>query len=74
MKKDKVLVAIATVVRAAREGRNWSQEDLADKAGIHRTYIGFVERAERNISVKKLILIAETLGLKASRLLDEAGL
>jgi transcriptional regulator with XRE-family HTH domain len=74
VKKDKVLVAIATVVRAAREGRNWSQEDLADKAGIHRTYIGFVERAERNISVKKLILIAETLGLKASRLLDEAGL
>lgn len=49
-----------------------SQEALAEKAGLHRTYIGMIERAERNITVLGLAQIAEALGVRASVLLAKA--
>jgi len=54
--------------------RGWSQEDLGFESGLHRTYIGVLERGEKNISLRNLIIVASTLGAKASELLDEAGL
>jgi transcriptional regulator with XRE-family HTH domain len=58
-------------VRALRERIGISQETLAARAGIHRTYIGGVERGERNISLKNIIRIAEALGVPPQRLFDE---
>ena len=49
-----------------------SQEGLAAEAGLHRTYIGGVERGERNISYANLRRVAETLGVAGSQLLARA--
>ncbi|MCK6395682.1 helix-turn-helix transcriptional regulator [Zoogloea sp.] len=66
--------ALGLVIRNRRKVRGWSQEDLGFESGLHRTYIGVLERGEKNISLRNLILVASTLGAKASELLDEAGL
>lgn len=66
--------ALGLVIRNRRKARGWSQEDLGFESGLHRTYIGVLERGEKNISLRNLILVASTLGAKASELLDEAGL
>ena len=50
-------------VRALRTNRGWSQEGFADQAGLHRTYIGSVERGEQNISLVNIERIAATLGV-----------
>lgn len=59
-------------IREERTRRGLSQEELAHRAGLHRTYIGSVERGERNITVGNVHLIADTLGLHAGELLDDA--
>lgn len=56
-------------VRGLRAERNWSQEQLALESGLHRTFIGHVELARRNLSVDNLEKIADALGVDASRLL-----
>ena len=66
--------ALGRVIREHRKARGWSQEDLGFESGLHRTYIGVLERGEKNVSLKNLVLVAETLGAKASELLREAGL
>ncbi len=57
-------------IRAKRLAQGWTQEDLADKCGIHRTFIGSVERGERNISLLNLRLIARVLRLRIAELLE----
>lgn len=58
-------------VRAERERLGMSQEDLADRAGLHRTYLGGVERGERNLGLLNVVRIAKALGLPASALLAD---
>lgn len=58
-------------IKLERVRRRLSQEELAERAGLHRTYIGMVERAERNITVVNLALIAKALNISIGSLLGE---
>ena len=57
-------------VRAAREAKGLSQEGLASLARLHRTYVGGVERGERNISLANIAKLARALEVEPSRLLE----
>ncbi len=56
-------------VREFRQERIWSQEELADRAGVHRTYISQVERAVTNPTATVIAKIADALGVKPAELL-----
>jgi transcriptional regulator with XRE-family HTH domain len=60
---------LAQRLRAERAIRNISQEQLAGLAGMHRTYVGSIERGERNVGLDNIELLAEVLGLDISELL-----
>ena len=55
-------------VRKLRLARDLSQEELAFKAGVHRTYLGSIERGERNPSLKNIAAIAKALNITLSQL------
>jgi transcriptional regulator with XRE-family HTH domain len=61
---------LAKRLRAERATRGLSQEQLADLAGLHRTYVGSVERAERNVSIDNIEQLAAALGLDIAALLS----
>ena len=61
--KTKLLTAFGSVVRVARKERGISQEELADRAGLHRTYIGMIERAEKNITLENINKLANALNI-----------
>ena len=63
---------LAHNLRHERSLRKVSQEQLADLCGLHRTYIGGIERCERNITLATLEKIAEALGVNPINLLKEA--
>ena len=67
---EKVLIALGTRIRELREAKQWSQEEFADLCGIHRTAVGFLERAERNPRLDTLLTISKGLGITVSELLD----
>ncbi|MCC6889635.1 MAG: helix-turn-helix transcriptional regulator [Hyphomicrobiales bacterium] len=58
---------LAKNVRQLRNGLKISQESLADEAGLHRTYVGSIERAERNISVDNIEKLARALRCEPGR-------
>ena len=55
-------------IRELRLARGLSQEKLAFKSGMHRTYLGSIERGERNPSLKNIAAIADALGVSLSQL------
>ena len=64
-------LAFGRTIRRLRENRGLSQEKLAELAGIHRTYIGDVERGTRNIALVNMTRIAKALGTSLSRLIAD---
>jgi transcriptional regulator with XRE-family HTH domain len=52
---------LAANIRRLRAPKKWSQEKLADECGLHRTYIGAIERCEQNASLESIAKIAEVL-------------
>ncbi len=69
MKNSKLLKTFARNVRALRLEKGWSQEQLAQRADLHRTYIGSIERQERNVSLINVERIAKALGVDIKELL-----
>jgi len=62
------------VIRKQRLALGFSQESLADECGVHRTYMGSIERGERNISLLNILRVAKVLKMKASELFSLAKL
>lgn len=69
---NELLGILGKRVRELRAGKKWSQEEFAHISGLHRTYIGQIERGEKNISFENLSKVANVLGVTLSELL--AGL
>jgi transcriptional regulator with XRE-family HTH domain len=67
----KLLVIFARNLKHYRTQREFTQEELAEKAGLHRTYIGAIERCERNISIRNIEKIAAALKISPATLLSE---
>ena len=67
--QNTIVQELGKEIRKRRLERNLSQEELADRAGVHRTYIGMIERGEKNITIVNLSKIAQALGIKTKELL-----
>lgn len=67
--KSAILVKFGQRVRQERTTRKLSQEQLAELAGVHRTYIGMIERGEKNITLENIEKLAKALELKPDELL-----
>ena len=61
-------------VRDRRREKGLSQEGVAERSGLHRTYIGSVERGERNISLANILVLAEALEVDAGELVTGLAL
>ena len=70
MNGENILERFGQNVQKIRKERNISQEKLAELAGLHRTYIGMIERAEKNITLCNIEKVAKALSVKISELVD----
>ncbi len=68
--KKAILVKFGKKIRKVREKRGLSQEALADIASVHRTYIGMVERAEKNITLLNIQKLAKALKIDIKELFE----
>ena len=66
-----ILSRLGQAIRKHRQAKGWSQEELAFQAELDRTYIGSVERGERNIAVLNLVKIAVALETDVHELVSE---
>lgn len=71
MDGNELPIRVGANIRALRQKREMSQEELADRAGIHRTQLAAVERGRRNMTLKSLDRLAAALEVEASDLLQK---
>ena len=69
MNSESILIRFGKNVQRIRKERNISQEKLAEYAGLHRTYIGMIERFERNITLINAEKVAHALGVNICELI-----
>lgn len=74
MKSTELQIKLGSYLQKIRQANNLSQEDVSEKTGLHRTYIGSIERGERNITIKNLVIICKALDIKVSDLFREINL
>jgi transcriptional regulator with XRE-family HTH domain len=67
--RQPALRALGNEIRLRRLRRGWSQEHLAEQSGLHRNYIGGIERGERNVAILNLCKLARALGVPLAVLL-----
>jgi transcriptional regulator with XRE-family HTH domain len=72
--QSSLLLGLGGVLREARAERRLSQEELGLRTGVHRNYIGGIERGERNPSVTTIATLAYALDMKLSELFSRAGI
>jgi transcriptional regulator with XRE-family HTH domain len=70
VKSELLTKKLGANVRKYRETLGFSQEELADRCGLHRTYVGSVERGERNVSLENIVLLARALNETPAALLE----
>ena len=68
-KADDILARFGQRVRELRQAKGLSQEGFAAECGLDRTYMGGIERGERNLALRNIEVIASTLGLSLSELM-----
>ncbi|MEC5173525.1 MULTISPECIES: helix-turn-helix transcriptional regulator [Chryseobacterium] len=71
MKKQNILIIFGNNVRKFRTEQKLSQEQLSYLANLHRTYIGMIERAEKNITLVNIEKIAKALNVNIQDLFDD---
>lgn len=69
-KRDDILVQFGRRVRALRTEQGYSQESFAAECGLDRTYMGGIERGERNLALRNIELIAQSLKVSLSELMQ----
>lgn len=70
MNTDTILQQFGNNVRYWRKMRGFSQEELAEKCGLHRTYIGGIERGERNVALVNIVKLSTALDVSVSNLIE----
>jgi transcriptional regulator with XRE-family HTH domain len=70
-REDRIVRNLAVRIRNLRHEKDWSQERLAEEAGIHRVYLGGIETARRNPSLRNIIRIADALGVPVKELFED---
>ena len=66
----KILKHFGDRVKKLRKANGWTQEEFARRTGLHRTYIGSIERSERNVSLLNVAKIAKALSISVKDLLS----
>lgn len=72
MDADSCTLLLGMAIREFRTKAGLSQEAFAHEVGVHRTYMGSIERGERNVSLVNLVRISEALGVPLSKLIARA--
>jgi transcriptional regulator with XRE-family HTH domain len=71
MREEPATALFGKNLRKLRKERGLSQEDLAEKAGLHRTYVGSLERGERNPSLLNIVKLSRALDISVTLLLED---
>ena len=70
-RKNPLQIKFGKALRKQRKARGLTQEELAELSGLHFTYIGSVERGERNISIRNIDALIKALGLTYKQFLED---